>query len=141
MVQQSELLSLVKLAWRSSSQSILEKNLSCCKTLLLWKKRRFFFMLKSIFLVFWVKILCSVKKRFFLCLLCIYTFSIASFHFFCQLIELGSKLGLQMPNSGFGWLNWVPKQILIFWCFIFKDFRRILKGVFQWQSYNLMCPN
>ena len=35
------------------------------------------------------------QKTFFLCLLYIYTFPIASFNFFCQLIELGSKLGLQ----------------------------------------------
>ena len=34
------------------------------------------------------------QKTFFLCLLSIYTFLIASFHFFCQLIELGSKFGL-----------------------------------------------
>ena len=35
------------------------------------------------------------QKKFFLCLLYIYTFPIASFHFFCELIDLGSKLGLQ----------------------------------------------
>ena len=35
------------------------------------------------------------QKTFFLCLLYIYTFPIASFNFFGELIELGSKLGLQ----------------------------------------------
>ena len=35
------------------------------------------------------------QKTFFLCLVYIYTFPIASFYFFCELVELGAKLGLQ----------------------------------------------
>ena len=38
------------------------------------------------------------QKTFFLCLLYIYTFPIPSFHFFYELIDLGSKLGLQMAQ-------------------------------------------
>ena len=117
------------------------KNLSCRKTLLLWKKKCFSWCWSQFFWCFEWKY-CAVSKKTFFSMSVMYLhFFHCKFSLFCQLIELGSKLGLQMPNSGFGWLNWVPKQILIFWCFIFKDFRRILIGVFQWQSYNLMCPN
>ena len=44
------------------------------------------------------------QKTFFLCLLYIYTFPIASFHFFGELIELGSKLGLQRAQF-WSWLT------------------------------------
>ena len=46
------------------------------------------------------------QKTFFLCLLYIYTFPIASFHFFCELNDLGSKLGLQRAQF---W-SWLPEQ-------------------------------
>ena len=43
-------------------------------------------------------------QTFFLCLLYIYT--IASFHFFCEFIELSSKLGLQRDQ----FRSWLPEQ-------------------------------
>ena len=42
------------------------------------------------------------KKTFSLCLFYIFTFPIASFHFFCEFIELGSKLGFQRAQLGEG---------------------------------------
>ena len=44
------------------------------------------------------------QKTFFLCLLYIYTFPIASFHFFGELTDLGSKLGLQRAQF-WSWLT------------------------------------
>ena len=40
-------------------------------------------------------------KTLFLCLLYIYTFPIASFRFFVQWVDLGSKNPLQLANSGY----------------------------------------
>ena len=44
------------------------------------------------------------QKTFFLCLLYIYTFPIESFHFFGELTDLGSKLGLQRAQF-WSWLT------------------------------------
>ena len=44
------------------------------------------------------------QKTFFRCLLYIYTFPIASFHFFGELTDLGSKLGLQRAQF-WSWLT------------------------------------
>ena len=49
---------------------------------------------------------CAVSENVFLFLLYIYTFPIASFHFFCELNDLGSKLGLQTAQF---WI-WLPEQ-------------------------------
>ena len=40
-------------------------------------------------------------KTYFLCLLCIYTFLIASFYLFVQLTDLGSKNPLQLAHFGY----------------------------------------
>ena len=93
-VKYNESIIYVKLAWRRSSQSILENIFFVLNTISL-EKKVFFMKLRSIFTVFWVKNIVQGQKTFFLCLLYIYTFPILSFHLFCEFIELGSKLGLQ----------------------------------------------
>ena len=62
-------------------------------------------MLRSTFLGVLSENIAQCQKMFFLCLLFIYTFPIASFHFFSEIIELGSKLGLRGLNSGVGCQN------------------------------------
>ena len=92
-VKYNELISLVKLAWRRSSQSILENIFLALKH---------HSIEKSVFQDAYVNFLgvlseniVQCQKTFFLCLLYIYTFPIESFNFFCELTDLGSKLGLQ----------------------------------------------
>ena len=64
--------------------------------------------------MFWVKIF-AVPDNFFLCLLYIYTFHIASINFFVNWLNKVQNSACKGPNSGFGWLNWVPNQIIRVW--------------------------
>ena len=71
------------------------------------------------------------QKTFFLCLLYIYIFPHCKFSlFFFQLIELGSKLGLQRAQ----FRNWVPNQIIWVWFILYNFFLiwffLLLKGGF-----------
>ena len=59
----------------------------------------------SIFLEFLRENIVHCQKTFFLCRLYIYTFPIASFNFFGELIDLGSKLGLQRAQ----FRSWPPE--------------------------------
>ena len=83
----------MKLARRSSSQYILENIFLALKQDFIEKTG--FHDAKVIFLFVLSENIVQCQKTFFLCLLYIYTFPIANFHFFGELIELGSKLGLQ----------------------------------------------
>ena len=71
--------------------------------------------------MFWVKILCSVRKSFFYVCYISTLFQLQVFTFFCELIQLGSKLDLQraqfrswptelgsLPNSKS--LIYIPKK-------------------------------
>ena len=67
---------------------------------------------------------CAVSENVFLCLPYIYTFPIASFNFYCQLIHLSSKLGLQRSPFWIWLTEWVPNQILKVWYKqVFKRFK------------------
>ena len=75
------------------------------KTPFHWKKG-FFMTLRSIFKVFWVEISCSVRKHFLYVCYISSLFPLQVFTFFCEFIELGSKLGLQRAQF---W-SWLPEQ-------------------------------
>ena len=97
--------------------------------------------LRSIFKVFWVKILCSVRKLFFyVCYIYIYTFPTLSFHFFFyEFIELYSKLGLQRAHF---W-SWLPEQQnpqnLRAWCMQSRT-NPCFKGSTSWLKIVLKNP-
>ena len=105
MVQHYEPISLVKLAKRSSSQSILE-NIFFWPWNTISLKKGVFSYTKVNFLGVLRENIVQCQKTFFLFLLYIYTFPMASFHFFCEINDLGSKLGLQRAQF---W-SWLPEQ-------------------------------
>ena len=108
-VQHNGHISLVKLTWRSSSQLILFlvlKHLSLAKSVFLDDK---------VFFCVFSKKYCAVPEKFF-------SMSALYLHFpHCKLklflsIDRVQNLACKGPNSGFGWLNWVPNQILRVQC-------------------------
>ena len=60
---------------------------------------------------------CAVSENvfFLLCLLYIYTFPIATFHFFVNWLSKVQNLAWKGPNSGVSRLNGVPNKILRVW--------------------------
>ena len=112
-VEHNEPISLIKLAWRSSSQSILE-NILLAKNTIPLKKSAYSWHIGNFFRCFEWKY-CAVLENVFLCLLYIYTFPITSFHFFVNWLSKVENLIYKGPNFGVSRMNWVPNQILRFW--------------------------
>ena len=65
--------------------------------------------------MFWVKILCSVRKRFFYVCYISTLFPLQVFTFFMNWLSYVQNSVCKGPNSGVGRLNWVPNQILRVW--------------------------
>ena len=71
--------------------------------------------------------------------------------FFCEINELGSKLGLKGPNSGVGRLNWILNHILRVWFIPISNFYNIFlklftKGILYffllfWVEIGQILPN
>ena len=97
----------MKLAWTSRSQYLFENHFFSFTSNL--TKFQWIFFLQLIILGFFsMEILYCVPKRYFFCLLYIYTFLITSFRFFVQWIDLGPKNPLQLAYSGY-------QETKIFW--------------------------
>ena len=96
--------------------------------------------------LFWVKILCSVPKRYFMSVIYLH-FSIASFWFLVKWIDLGSKNPLQLALSRYqdtkifgtknGVVPWI--SIYIFYLFFFIYCKKILYILSGMYFYLVCC--